>query len=306
MVGVLEGFGAIGTVIALGVVLAHLRFLDIHGQLMLAKLSFFVASPALMVIVMRDVDVTQLFSRNLLATAVGIATSMTLYALAAKVVWGRGTGETVIGALASGYPNASNLGIPIAAYVLGDASLVAPMLLLQVLLLQPAALAVLDYDGAAASSLRRLLMRPVTNPITVGTLLGLGFAVTDIPFPGLVEAPLELVAGMAVPAMLLAYGVSLRLGPRPGHESSPAELGYITALKLVVQPLVAYCVARFGFNLDDTGLLAVTVLAALPAAQNIFIHATRYDRGVVIARDSVFLTTVLSGPTLLLIAALLT
>ena len=44
--------------------------------------------------------------------------------------------------------------------------------------------------------------------------------------------------------MLIAYGVSLRLGPRPGHGTSAVEIGFITVLKLVVQPAAAYGVAR--------------------------------------------------------------
>jgi predicted permease len=58
-------------------------------------------------------------------------------------------------------------------------------------------------------------------------------------------------------------------------------------------------------GLRDTGLLAVTVLAALPTAQNIFIHATRYGRSEVVARDAIFLTTVLSLPVLFVVAAVL-
>ena len=77
-------------------------------------------------------------------------------------------------------------------------------------------------------------------------------------------------------------------------------------LKLVVQPLTAYVVARFALGLDDTGLFAVTVLAALPTAQNIFVHATRYGRAEVLARDSIFVTTVLSVPVIVVIAAVLT
>ena len=34
-------------------------------------------------------------------------------------------------------------------------------------------------------------------------------------------------------------------------------------------------------------------------------HATRYDRAVVLARDTIFVTTVLSVPAILLITALL-
>ena len=45
------------------------------------------------------------------------------------LMWRRTAGDTVIGTFASAYVNAGNLGLPIAAYVLGDASLIAPMLL---------------------------------------------------------------------------------------------------------------------------------------------------------------------------------
>jgi malonate transporter and related proteins len=123
--------------------------------------------------------------------------------------------------------------------------------------------------------------------------------------PSPISDPLELVGGMAVPSMLLAYGVSLRLGPKPGQGTSLVEIGYICVLKLVVQPASAYAVGRYVLDLSEPGLLAVTVLAALPTAQNIFVHATRYSRAVVVARDSIFLTTMLSVPALLVIAAVL-
>ena len=39
--------------------------------------------------------------------------------------------------------------------------------------------------------------------------------------------------------------------------------------------------------------------------RNIFVHATRYDRGVVLARDTIFVTTVLSVPAILVITKVL-
>ena len=61
----------------------------------------------------------------------------------------------------------------------------------------------------------------------------------------------------------------------------------------------------FALDLHGVDLLAVTVIAALPTAQNVFTHAVRYDRGVILARDTIFITTLLSVPVLILIAALL-
>ena len=82
-------------------------------------------------------------------------------------------------------------------------------------------------------------------------------------------------------------------------------LATVVALKVVGQPLVAFLVARFVVGLEPADVFAVTVIAALPTAQNVFTHAVRYNQGVVLARDSIFLSTVLAVPALILIAALL-
>ncbi len=306
MEGVAEGFGTIAAVIALGALLAQLGVLDDAARVLLSRLSFFVASPALMVTVLGDADVTQVLSRNLAATGAGVAVAAVAYLVAARLVWRRDLADSVVGALCASYVNAGNLGLPIASYVLGDAALVAPTLLLQLLVLQPLALAVLDHAVSQKRvSLARALSRPLTNPLTIGSLLGLLLAVTGVTLPHVVRDPLELVGGMAVPAMLMAYGISLRLGPRPGQGTSVLEIGYVAVLKLLVQPVTAYVVGRFALGLDTPALLAVTVLSALPTAQNIFVHATRYGRAEVMARDSIFVTTVLSVPAVAVVAALL-
>ena len=274
---------------------------------MLSRLSFFVASPALMVTVLGRADVARVLSRSLVATASAVLVCAVLYLLAARLVWRKPVADTVIGTLSAVYVNAGNLGLPIAAYVLGDAALVAPTLLMQLLVLQPLALAVLDHAVSGRGfSVARALTRPLTNPLTVGSLVGLALAVTGVELPRAIEDPLVLVGGMAVPSMLLAYGISLRLGPRPGHGTSALEIGYISVLKLGVQPLTAYVAGRFVLDLEAKALFAVTVLAALPTAQNIFVHATRYRRAEVLARDSIFVTTLLSVPAIATVAALLT
>lgn len=306
MDGVLLGFVSLGTVIAVGMLLAQLRVVDLTAQRVLTDLAFFVASPALMLTTLARADVGAVLTRNLLATVAGVVAAAGVYVLLARLVWHRGLGHTTVGALCAAYVNAGNLGIPIAAYVLGDAALVAPTLLLQLVVLQPLALAVLDADAhAGGAGWRRTVARPLRNPLTVGSVIGVLLAVSGTHLPALVEAPLHLVGNLAVPAMLIAYGIALRLGPRPGRAGSVSELAATSALKALVQPLVAWLVADVVLGVRGHALLAVVVTSALPTAQNVFVHATRYQRGTVLARDTILITTAAAVPAIVLATLLL-
>jgi predicted permease len=52
-------------------------------------------------------------------------------------------------------------------------------------------------------------------------------------------------------------------------------------------------------------LLASTMCAALPTAQNVFVYAVRYKAAVPLARDAVASSTLLCIPVLVVIAGLL-
>jgi len=305
--GVLAGFTTIGSIIGLGFLLAHLGVFRSDSQLLLTRLVFFVATPALLFQTLSVAPVGQIFSSALAAAALSFVGTAAVYVLLARTVWRRSTGDTVLGALSSAYVNAANIGLPITVYVLGSASFIAPVLLMQVLVITPLAFAVLDsVVSKRRPSLLGTISRPLRNPISVGSFLGLLCSLAGWQVPAAVAAPVGLIAGIAVPGVLLAYGISLRLGPRPIAGGSVAELAVVCTLKLLVQPVLAYAVARWLFDLDGRALLAATVVAALPTAQNIFVYATRYDRSTTLARDSIFVTTVLSVPVLLTITALLT
>jgi malonate transporter and related proteins len=310
--GVLAGFAIIGIIIGLGFLLAQLKILDATAQGVLTRVSFYVASPALMITVLGGTDVHRLLSANLIASLGSVVVAATIAVLLARVLWKREAGDTVIAAFCSAYVNAGNLGLPIAAYALGDAALIAPMWLAQLIILQPSGLAVLDaithVPNPGISNRRQLLIRltrPLRNPLAVGSLIGLALALTGIKLPMIINAPLTLVGGMAVPSMLLAYGISLRLGPRPGAGEPPIQIATLVSVKLIVQPIAAYLIGAYAVGLTGRDLLAVTVIAALPTAQNVFTFAQRYDRGVILARDTIFVATLLSVPVILAITWLL-
>ena len=312
MQGVLAGFATIGIIIGLGFLLAQLRVLDATALGVLTRVAFYVASPALMITVLGGTNAHRLLSANLVASLGSVAVAATIAVLVVRLLWRREAGDTVIATFCSAYVNAGNLGLPIAAYALGDAAFIAPMLLAQMLVLQPTGLAVLDaitYVPSPGISRGRLLLirlsQPFRNPLAVGSLIGLALALTGFKLPVIINAPLTLVGAIAVPSMLLAYGISLRLGPRPGAGEPPIQIATLVSIKLVVQPIVAYLIGAYALGLVGRDLLAVTVIGALPTAQNVFTFAMRYDRGVILARDTIFVATLLSVPVILIVTWLL-
>jgi predicted permease len=309
VLGVLQGFATIAAVVALGWLLAHFGVLGTSGQLFLSRLAFYVASPALLLVVMARTPISAIFSANLVASVASVVVTVAAYLLVARVRWKPPLGEAVIGSLCSAYVNAGNLGIPIALYVLGDISLMAPTLLLQLLVITPISLALLDADrGGHRPSLATGFRSVTRNPITIAALAGvlLSLVVPHVN-PDLLAAlmqPVQLVGNMAVPAMLIAFGISLRRGPKPGSGGSRAQVGTLVGLKLVLQPVVAVTVGYAAVGLRGTALFAAAVTAALPTAQNVFTYANTYRRATYLARDAIFVSTFLSVPAILLIALL--
>ncbi len=306
MQGVLTGFAVIAVVIGVGYALGRGGHLGEHGRDVLTKLAFHVATPALLFTTLAPTDLSVIFSSRLLVTALSTAAAAGVF-VAVGVVRSWGVGRTTIGALCSGYVNSGNLGIPIAVYVLGDASLVAPVLLFQLLLLTPVALTVLDLSGRDGEKgpLWHRLLTPLRNPIAVGSLAGVAVSASGIGIPSFVMDPVTLIGNMSVPAVLLAFGISLCGSAMPGRGPDRPLVLLSVALKTVGQPTVAWALAVGVFGLRGAPLLDVVVTSALPAAQNLFTYASSYGVGERLARDSILVSTVLSVPVLVVVAALL-
>ena len=306
MLAVLEGLFTIGVVIGVGYLLARTDLLPESTPVVLSRLVFFVATPALLLRTLAGASIQAVLSDGLLVTAIATTVAIALFVLVARLWWKRDVGTVVIGALGSSYVNAGNLGIPLAVYVFGDAALVAPVMLYQLVVLAPISFVILDLvETGRRPSWRRVLVQPIRNPVILGSVLGIVLAATGTPIPEVIDAPLGLIAGMAVPGALIAFGISLRGAPLPGRGGRAQDLAAVTALKIVLMPLVAFALARWVFGLAGVPLLAATMCAALPTAQNVFIYAVRYRTSVPLARDVVSTTTLACVPALIVIAGLL-
>ena len=303
MQAALSGYLTIWSVIGVGWVVAYFRVLNEAHRRMLSRVAFTVASPALLFSLVARANPGHLFSATLAVSTLAIALGAIVYLMLARVLFGRGDlPSRVVGTLCSVYTNAGNLGLPVAAYVLGDMTWMAPILLLQTAIMQPAALALLDLSAARKDgrmlSWTRYLSLPLRNPITVGTLAGLAFNLLHLDLPEVVWQPIEMVGQVTVPAMLIAFGISLRLDPLPGRGPHVGELALAAPIKVLLHPAIALVLGAWVFHLRPADLLAVTVIAALPTAQNIYLIASRYHVRTLLARDAIFVSTIASIPVI--------
>ncbi len=305
MLDTLTGFAVIGLAVVVGYVIGRIGLLGPHAREVLSRLTFFVLSPFLLFVVIAQADVRMLFSSLLPVSAIAAIAMFAVFLVLARVFWRRNLGETVIGALSAGQVNSNNIGIPLSLYLLGNAAYPAPVIMMQLLIFTPVTLALLDIATGGNTSIGRTILKAVTNPMIIASVLGTIVAFSGVELPPIVLEPFTLIANACVPVLLISYGISLVGQKVLGTAGHRRDVVVASALKLFAMPLVAWALAQFVFGLTPHEVLIVTVLAALPTAQNIFNYAQRYDVGEPIARDTVFITTIGCIPVLFAITQLL-
>jgi hypothetical protein len=300
--GVVSGILIVSAVIAIGYLAARFRILGPEVQGALTRTAFHITNPALLYTVVAGSDIRAALTTDaplalLSAAAVGL-----LYWLLSFLFFRRPAAETAVGAMASSYANANNIGIPVSLYAVGTAQHVAPVLLVQLLVLAPFYLTLLGVSSGARISWRKVLLQPLTNPMIIASALGVVVALTGWQEPDLLQKPLDMLAGGAVPMVLLAFGLSLAGRAPLQKDDGRTETLVATFLKIAGMPVVVWLLGRFLFGLEGQHLLASVLMAALPTAQNVFLFASPYGRGMTVARDVILCTTILCVGALLVVA----
>lgn len=297
MLDVLTGFAIIFTVIAAGWWLAQKKVIGPGEQrLQLNRIAFHVATPSLIFSSVAVSDTDAFFSPVILVIAIATMVTMLIYWAISAVWFKQDTAETMAGAASSSYYNSVNIGLPIATYVLGDPTYVIPALVLQMAVLSPIVIAGLDRG---ASGLLKSAIAGLKAPVVVAAFAGFAVSASSWTVPEPVLAPLQILGGASIPMILMSFGASLT-GEKV-LQSQRLATTTATALKLIGMPTVAWAVASL-MGLTGSDMYAALILCALPTAQNVYNYAATYRSGEVICRDTVFLTTFLSLPAMLLIA----
>ncbi len=307
MVEVLSGFFIITAIVLVGIVLGYTKVLGEHGRFVLNRLTYFVAGPALVFTALLDTQLSIVVSENFAISAI-VSVLVTILGFAIVRLTCAGAPSTALIASVSGaMVNSANMGFPIAAYVLGDVAFALPVTLWQMAFFTPTFQFVLhSMVSGQRPSPRAFAQALAANPMILAVVAGLAVLVSGLRPPTFVIEPIQTIAGISIPGMLIAFGMSLTASrPFSRHSGVRKEIVIATAMKLVAMPVLAYALAAYVFRLDGLMLYVAVVLAALPTAQNVYVAAARYETGEELARDTALFTSVGTLGVLLVTSALL-
>jgi predicted permease len=302
---ILQTLAPLVLLIALGSVLAHLRFLGAAFIADLNKLAFWIALPALIFTSASRESAADLQIGRLLAVMIGATLLISLIAWIASYALrlpDHARGTLVQSAFRG---NLAYIGVPVLANSLaaqpGAESKHALTTAIVVMVLVMAfynvlAVIVLQASQHAHQKVKgRGLVRSIaTNPLLLAGLVGLIVPLLHLTLPGFVNQALVSLGDAAIPLALLCIGGSLVMSPLQGKLS-----GIIAAalLKTAVLPLLVLVIGRLA-GLDALENHIALVLAACPTAAASFVMARQMGGDEALASGSIALSTLLSGLSL--------
>lgn len=297
MLDVITGFAIILSVIGVGLLLAKAGVIsDDKQRLVLNRIAFYAATPALLFSVVANSDPQHLLSPVIVVTFIATLLTAALYCVISAVFFKKDLATTAIGAAAASYVNSNNIGLPVSIYVLGTGAYVAPVLVIQMVIFAPMILAALttgEKGGSRGAKIWAAFRGSMLSPVVLASIAGLVVSLTRVEVPAAIMEPAVILGGASIPLILISFGASLPstnvLASKPDRASAITA----TAIKIVGMPVIAWLIG-LAFGLEDEEMYATVILAALPAAQNVYNYAATYRRGEILARDTVFLTTFLA------------
>ena len=297
----MEVLGRLLGLLALLFVGAGLRFsgvLDEARTQRLNALAYYVALPALIFVSTYDQAVGELLTADLFVGLLSV-----LFATAA-IAWllhrrQERRGRQSVAIIQSYHSNLGYLGLPLVAATFDDhVTAIASVVLGVVSLTQvPLTIVVLTAINEAEASIREELRRLARNPVLATLVLGLTVGSLGLSVPGPLTAGLDVLGALALPIALLCVGASVQID-LPNVDVGAT--GAVVATKIAVMPALAWAIFSV-LSVGAATFTAVIVMLGMPTAVSTYVFANELGGDEEFASLNVFLTTLASVGTLLVL-----
>jgi len=278
-------------VVALGAAIGRWRHLTAQP---LSTLVVYLLAPALVFDALARTEIS--IDIGLRVALVMIVTLVVMLALATgwSTVRGHGPGMRSGFALVATSPNFGNMGLAVATLAFGALGLEVAVLTFVIGAFFSYTIGIAIGSMAAGSSWARTLTTPLRYPFVYAAAAGVAVNVLAVDLPVAITEPTQLLAGAAIPVMLVVLGLQIRDGIRP---TDLPDLAAVSGARLIVAPAVAWLVAS-AIGLDGVTRATLVTVAAMPAAVVTTIIATEFGANPTFVTRAVVLSTLLSMVTL--------
>lgn len=190
-------------------------------------------------------------------------------------------------------------GIPVSEALCGDAVSGSAAVLIAVIIpiFNFMAVVTLEVFNGNKPNILKIIKAIATNPLIIGSLLGIAVNFSGIRFPTVIETSIKNIASIATPLALVMLGASINL-KAIGKNILPIICGVLG--KLVIVPAVFLAFAIFVFNFRGPELAILISLFASPAAVSSFTMAQQMGGDGELAGQLVMFGTVVSVFTMFL------
>lgn len=207
------------------------------------------------------------------------------------------TSETCGMILASSFMNNGNYGTPVVLLLFGVTGLDSAIILMVIQQLVMCTVGV--YYAAKGSPQGNGIKSAVDAvrriPIVYGGLLGAIFQFLHIPLSNSVKEAVDLVAGAAIPTIMIVLG--MQLAKISIRNLAKAKVSWSLAIKLVISPFIAYILTLL-LPVDEMVKQIMIIMAAMPTAANTTMYALQFNTEPEFVSSATLISTSLSLATL--------
>ena len=224
--------------------------------------------------------------------------------------------RALIGAFtqAAARSSAAILGIAFAVNIYGDSGMVPMMIVSAVPFFNIYSVLILTFSpqvddagrllppaAEGGALVKKACLNVLKNPIILGILAGIPFALLRIPLPTILNSTLTTVGGMATPIALLVIGGSFS-GAEALKKWKPAAVASFIKLFLLPGLFLPAAVA-LGFRTSE--LVAILIMLGSPTTVSCYVMAKNMNGDGVLTSNVVVLTTLFSSVSITLWLSLL-
>jgi len=191
--------------------------------------------------------------------------------------------------------NFAVLGIPLMDAMFGDAGLAALSLAMPLVVPLNNILGVVSLSATGGkTSVKKVILNVITNPLIIAVLLGLVLLMTGVKLPAMADEVLGDLGGLTSTVSLLVLGASLKW---QGVKDNKRELAVTLVIKQLILPAVMVTLAAL-LGMRQEALGVIVILFGAPGAVSSYPMAVAMGADGTLAASQLVMTTICSMGTL--------